>query len=73
MSKELSGVDADAAALMGRCALLTLTEAAERLGLSAETLRWQIRNGKLKARKVGPIWTVSEKEVERYARENRRG
>lgn len=52
--------------------MLTLTEAAEQLGLSAETLRWQIRNGKLRARKVGPIWTVSEREVERYRRENKR-
>jgi excisionase family DNA binding protein len=52
--------------------MLTLTEAAKRLNLSPETLRWQIRNGKLKARKVGPIWTVSERETERYARENRR-
>jgi hypothetical protein len=40
--------------------------------MSPDTLRWQVRNGKLKARKVGPVWTVSEREVERYARENRR-
>lgn len=52
--------------------MLTLTEAAARLGLAATTLRVQIRNGKLKARKVGRDWTVSEREVERYARENRR-
>lgn len=52
--------------------VLTLAEAAKRLDLSPETLRWQVRNGKLRARKVGPIWTVSEREVERYAKENRR-
>ncbi len=52
--------------------MLTLAEAAERLGVDPGTLRVQIHNGKLKARKVGPIWTVSEREVERYARENRR-
>lgn len=52
-------------------AVLTLAEAAAELGLSAETLRWQIHRGKLKARKVGPVWTVSEREVKRYARENR--
>ena len=52
--------------------MLTLNEAAERLGLSDSTLRWQIRNGKLKARKVGPVWTVSEREVERYRRESLR-
>jgi excisionase family DNA binding protein len=52
--------------------VLTLTEAAALLGVDPGTLRVQIHNGKLKARKVGPIWTVTEKEVERYARENRR-
>jgi excisionase family DNA binding protein len=52
--------------------VLTLVQAAERLQMSPDTLRWQVRNGKLKARKVGPVWTVSEREVERYARENRR-
>lgn len=51
---------------------MTLTEAAARLGVAASTLRWQIKNGKLKAKKVGPIWTVSEKEVERYRRESLR-
>ena len=53
--------------------MLTLTEAAAQLGLAASTLRVQIRNGKLKARKVGRDWTVSEREVERYRRENRHG
>ena len=53
--------------------ILTLEQAAARLGLAASTLRWQIRNGKMKARKVGPVWTVSEREVERYAKENQRG
>lgn len=51
---------------------MTLAEAAASLGVSPETLRWQVRNGKLKARKVGPIWTVTPKEVERYRRESRR-
>jgi len=49
---------------------LTLTEAAAQLGLAASTLRWQIHNGKLRARKVGPLWVVSEREVERYRKEN---
>lgn len=52
--------------------MLTLAEAAEQLGVSATTLRVQVRNGKLRAKKVGPIWTVSEREVERYRRENLR-
>lgn len=52
--------------------VLTLAEAAKRLKVTPDTLRQQIANGSLKARKVGPIWTVSEREVERYARENKR-
>lgn len=53
--------------------MLTLTEAAAQLGLDASSLRHQIRNGKLRARKVGRDWTVTEREVERYRRESRRG
>ena len=52
--------------------MLTLEQAARLLGVSPITLRVQIRNGKLRAKKVGPIWTVSEREVARYAKENRR-
>ena len=51
---------------------MTLTEAAKVLGIDPGTLRVQIHNGKLKARKIGPIWTVTPREVERYERENRR-
>lgn len=46
--------------------MLTLAEAAERLGVTAGSLRVQIGRGRLRAKKVGPVWTVSEKEVERY-------
>ena len=46
--------------------MLTLREAADRLGISAETLRSQIRHGVIEARKVGPVWTVTEAEVEAY-------
>ena len=49
---------------------MTLNEAAAALNLSPDTLRWQVRNGKLKARKVGPIWTVTPREVERYRRDS---
>lgn len=52
--------------------MLTLVEAAKRLGVTADTLRQQIHSGSLKARKVGPVWTVSEREVERYRRESKR-
>jgi excisionase family DNA binding protein len=52
--------------------MLTLTEAARVLGMNPGTLRVQIHNGKLRARKVGPVWTVTERELQRYASENRR-
>lgn len=52
--------------------MLTLTEAADRLGVAPSTLRRQIANGRLKARKLGRDWTVSEREVERYRRDSRR-
>ena len=46
--------------------MLTLTEAAVRIGLSPSTLRQQIHNGRLRGRLVGKTWTVSEREIERY-------
>lgn len=52
--------------------MLTLAEAAARLGVAASTLRWQIHKRKLRAQKYGKTWVVSEREVERYQRENQR-
>jgi excisionase family DNA binding protein len=52
---------------------LTLRQAAAELGVAEATLRWQVRNGKLKATKVGPVWTVTRREVERYRRDHLRG
>jgi excisionase family DNA binding protein len=49
---------------------MTLAEAAKVLGVDPGTLRVQIHKGKLKGRKIGPIWTVTPKEVERYRRES---
>jgi excisionase family DNA binding protein len=51
---------------------MTLTEAAAILGVTAATLRQQIANGSLKARKVGRDWHVTPAEVKRYARESKR-
>ncbi len=45
---------------------MTLTEAAALLGITPDTLRQGIKAGRVHARKVGPIWTVTPKEVERY-------
>ena len=45
---------------------MTLAEAAASLGVAASTLRNQIHNGRLKARKAGRDWQVTHAEVERY-------
>jgi excisionase family DNA binding protein len=52
---------------------VTLIEAAALLGLDPATLRQQIANGRLKARKIGRDWHVTPREVERYRAESRRG
>lgn len=51
---------------------MTIKEAADRLGVSPNTLRIQIKRGKLRGTKRGRDWWVTAAEVERYARENRR-
>ena len=50
--------------------MLTLTEAAERLGLAASTLRHQVQTGRLRAELYGKTYVVTEAEVERYRRES---
>jgi excisionase family DNA binding protein len=50
--------------------MLTLNQAATQLGLSPSTLLTQIKRGRLRARRVGPMWTVTEREVERYRAES---
>lgn len=51
---------------------LTLVEAAAQLGVSAKTLRNQALAGKLRAEKRGRDWFVTQREVDRYAKEHRR-
>ena len=51
-------------------AQVTTTEAAALLGLSPATVRRQIENGAIKARKVGRDWHVTPGEVERYRRDS---
>jgi excisionase family DNA binding protein len=50
--------------------MLTLAQAASRLGVSPSTLRTQVHAGRLRARIVGKTWTVTEREVERYRAES---
>lgn len=45
---------------------LTVTEAATSLGLARSTVLKQIKNGAIRATRVGPIFVITEKEVERY-------
>ena len=49
--------------------LLTLTQAAIRLGVTSDYLRVAVYRKKLAAEKVGRDWLVTDEEVERYARE----
>ena len=45
---------------------MTTTEVAERLGIASTTVRRQIEQGCIAARKVGRDWHVTPREVERY-------
>jgi uncharacterized protein YuzE len=47
-------------------ALLPLSEAAEIAGLSPTTLKLQIHNGKLQAKKVGRNWVTTEAWLREY-------
>lgn len=50
--------------------MLTLAQAAVSLGVAASTLNTQARRGRLRAKKYGKTWVVSEREVERYRAES---
>lgn len=54
---------------------LTLAEAASELGLSAGTLRMQVKAGRLGARLIGRTWVTTRAEVKAYRRDHlgRRG
>ena len=49
--------------------VLTLTEAADLIGRSVQTLYGQIRRGKLQAEKHGGVYLILESEIRRYERE----
>jgi len=50
--------------------VLTLTEAADQLGLAASTLRHQVQAGRLRARLIGKTYVVTPREVDRYRAES---
>ncbi len=56
---------------IGNVELLSLPEAAERLELTPATLRWQVKNGTLKAEKIAGRWLVTQAEVARYQEQNK--
>jgi excisionase family DNA binding protein len=49
---------------------MTTAEAAESLGIAPTTVRRQIEQGRIAARKVGRDWWVTPREVERYRAES---
>lgn len=51
--------------------MMTVPEAAKALGLAPSTIRHQIKNGKIAARKISRDWYLTAEEVERYARESK--
>jgi excisionase family DNA binding protein len=52
--------------------MLSLPEAARKLGVAPATLRQQIKNGKMTATKLSRDWYVTPEEVERYRRDHLR-
>lgn len=48
--------------------LISLQEAAEYAGLTRYSLQGYIRRGRLKAKKVGPIWVTTQAAVDEYLR-----
>lgn len=55
---------------IGDTEVLTISQAARRLGLDRTTLVRQAKKGKLRATLTGAVYLVTVEEVERYRREN---
>lgn len=51
--------------------VLTVAEAAKRMGFSEHTVRAYIDRELIRARKLGPIWLIKASECDRYLRERR--
>jgi excisionase family DNA binding protein len=48
--------------------LITLQEAAEYAGLTRDSLQGYIYRGRLKAKKLGPIWVTTRAAIDEYLR-----
>jgi excisionase family DNA binding protein len=51
--------------------VLTVNQAAERIGITADTLYSQIRRGKVQAHAFGRQWLLTATEVQRYINERK--
>lgn len=51
--------------------VLTINQAAERIGVSVQTIYSQIQRGKIEARRFGRQWMLTADEVRRYIEEIR--
>ena len=52
-------------------AYLTVPEVARKLALSEETIRRQVRSGRLKAEKIGNQWFIHEENLSGFTRTHR--
>ena len=50
--------------------LLTPDEVAQRLGITPNTVRIYLREGRIKALKVGKLWRVRESDLQKHIRED---
>jgi excisionase family DNA binding protein len=50
---------------------VNVAQAAERLGISGQRVRWYIKHGRLAAKKVGRDWLIEEAELARFERRRR--
>ena len=52
--------------------LISLPEAAELYGFNADYLRTLAQKGRLKAQKVGKMWTTTPNDIEEYIRSRKK-
>lgn len=51
--------------------LLTITEAAEELGIRADSLRQAVLRGAVQAERAGGIWLLRRQEIEKYRQQRK--
>lgn len=56
---------------MRRTGLTSITEAAKALGLSRQRVWVLVREGRLKAEKVGSTWVIDDRSLSNYLRERK--